>query len=106
MNSAAGAVRGENRSLTLQVDAAVITFTIQPTTKGLITLLGQVAAEEQDLWTGATVTLQQAGIPIQVTTVNDLGAFNFETLQPGESEITITSLHETIIKIPVVDLRL
>jgi hypothetical protein len=89
-----------------QVESAVITVNLQPASKGLVTVLGQVAAEAQDLWTGAVVTLQQAGMPIQITAVNDLGAFRFEAIPPGESEITLTSLHDTAIKIPTLDLRL
>lgn len=102
----AGAVRGENRAITLQVETAIITLTLHSAPKGMVTMRGQVAAEEQDLWTGAVVTLQQADTLRQVTAVNDLGAFQFESFQLGEAEITITSLHDTTIRIPTLDLRL
>lgn len=102
---ASGALRGESRSVTLEVDGAVITFMMESAPKGMVSVLGQVAAEEQDAWTGAVVTLQQAGAPRQTTSVNDLGAFTFEAVQAGTGEFSITSLHNQIIKIPPLDIH-
>jgi hypothetical protein len=104
-SSALGALRGESRSVTLEVDGAVVTFMMQPAPNGKVSVLGQVAAEEQDVWTGAVVTLQQADAPRQTTAVNDLGAFSFETVQTGTAEFTILSLHNLSIKIPPLDIH-
>jgi hypothetical protein len=87
------------------VDGAVVTFMMQPAPNGKVSMLGQVAAEEQDAWTGAVVILQQADAPRQTTAVNDLGAFSFETVQAGTAEFTIISLHNLNIKIPPLDIR-
>lgn len=100
-----GTLRGESRSVTLEVEGAVITFETQSAPNGKVAVLGQIAAEEQDAWTGAIVTLQQTDAPRQTTSVNDLGAFTFEAVQPGAGEMTITSLHNQIIKIPPLELR-
>lgn|SRR5574341_864903 len=100
-----GALRGESHSVTLEVEGAVVTFMMQPAPNGKVSVLGQVAAEEQDSWTGAVVTLQQVDAPRQITAVNDLGAFSFETVQAGTAEFIITSLHSLIIKIPPLDIH-
>ncbi|HEU0296960.1 MAG TPA: hypothetical protein VFR47_29750 [Anaerolineales bacterium] len=101
-----GALRGESHSVTLEVEGAVITFMMQPAPNGKVSVLGQVAAEEQDAWTGAVVTLQQADAPRKITSVNDLGAFSFEAVQAGMGEFNIISLHNLIIKIPPLDIHL
>lgn len=100
-----GALRGESLSVTLEVEGAVITFEMGSAPNGKVSVLGQIAAEEQDAWTGATVTLQQANAPQQTTPVNDLGAFTFEAVQPGVGEFSITSLHNESIKIPPLDIH-
>jgi anti-sigma factor RsiW len=102
---ALGALRGESHSVTLEVEGAVVTFMMQPAPNGKVSVLGQVAAEEQDAWTGAVVTLQQADAPRQTTVVNDLGAFSFETVQAGTADFTIISLHNLSIKIPPLDIH-
>ena len=103
--STAGALRGENKIITLQVDDTVLTFDVQSEPRGMISLLGQIAAEDQDLWTGAVVTLLQEGSPQQTASVSDLGAFHFSAIQPGESQLTIISLHDVIIKVPPLILK-
>ena len=101
----AGALRGENKVITLEVDDIVLTFDVQSAPRGMISLLGQIAAEEQDLWTGAVVTLTQEGSPRQTASVSDLGAFHFSAIQPGETHMTITSLHDVLIKVPQLILK-
>ena len=104
-SSAFGALRGESRSVTLEVEGAVITFEIQSASNGRVSVLGQIAAEAQDAWTGATVILQPSDASQQTTSVNDLGAFTFEAVQPGVGEFIITSLHNESIKIPPLDIH-
>jgi anti-sigma factor RsiW len=100
-----GGLRGESRSVTLEVEGAVITFEMQSAPNGKVAVLGQVAADEQDVWTGAIVTLQQADAARQTASVNDLGAFTFEAVPPGGTEFIITSLHNQVIKIPPLDIH-
>jgi len=102
---APSALRGEAKGpLTFETDGTVIILDIQPTSKGLASVLGQVAADDQDRWTGAAVELRQADGPPITTSLDDLGAFWFEEAHPGSTEITITSLNGIIVQIPNFDI--
>ncbi len=86
------ALRGEAKGLiTLQADGMLIVLDLQPTDWGMINTLGQVAADDQDQWTGALVELRQDNELQFSTTVDDLGAFRFEGILPGSKELRITS---------------
>jgi hypothetical protein len=56
----------------------------------MLLFLGQLAAEDQDQWTGALVEIWQ-GEQLQLsTTVDDLGAFRSDSMEPGSKELRIT----------------
>jgi hypothetical protein len=90
--------------LTFEVDGFVIVLDIQTTNEGMVSFLGQVAADDQEQWTGATVTLQQID-ESYTTYLDDLGAFRFEEIPSGPGQITITSQQGTEIKIPNIDIK-
>jgi hypothetical protein len=73
----------------LEADGILITLDIQPAAEGRATILGQVAAQEQDAWTGARVELRQGGELQGTATVDDLGAFRFESISSGSGELQI-----------------
>jgi hypothetical protein len=86
------ALRGEDKGpLTLEADGIVIVLDIQPAEGGMATVLGQVAADDQDQWTGALVELDQDGRLEFSTTLDDLGAFEAEGIMPGSKELRIIS---------------
>jgi hypothetical protein len=86
------ALRGEAKGpLTLEADGIVIVLDIQQADGGMVNILGQVAADDQDQWTGALVELHQDGKLEFSTTVDDLGAFHTEGIIPGLKELRITS---------------
>lgn len=86
------ALRGQAKDLPIfEAEGIVITIDLQSTPNGQVSLLGQVAADEQDEWTGATVELKQAYVTSLTTTLDDLGAFTFETVYPGSMQIKVTS---------------
>jgi hypothetical protein len=86
------ALRGESTGpITLEGDGIVIILDFQPTNQAKINLLGQVASENQDQWTGAVVELYQDGKQEFSTTVDDLGAFHAEGIMPGFKELRIVS---------------
>jgi len=86
------ALRGDAKGpLTLQADGIVIVLDIQPGKEGKVNILGQLAAEDQDQWTGASVELHQGGELEFSSTVDDLGAFYSEGIIPGSKELRITS---------------
>jgi hypothetical protein len=107
MSSAAGAgslqtipaLRGLAKDLPIfEAEGIVITIDLQAGPGGQVSILGQVAADDQDQWTGARVQLDQAYITSLTTTLDDLGAFTFESLYPGSMQITVTSHHGIEVK--------
>jgi hypothetical protein len=86
------ALRGETKGpITLEADGIVIVLDIQPTNAGQVNILGQVAVDNQDQWTGALVELRQENELQFSIAVDDLGAFQAEGIQPGSKELRIIS---------------
>lgn len=99
------ALRGEAKGpLTFEADGAVITLEIQPASNEQVSLLGQIAADDQDQWTGAKVELQQADSSQLTASMDDLGAFRFEAVRSGIIQISIKSLYGIHIQIPNIDI--
>ena len=86
----APALRGEAKGpLTFEVDGILIVLDIQPSNAETSTILGQVAADDQDQWTGALVELRKDGQLECSTTIDDLGAFQCEGMLAGKQELRI-----------------
>ena len=99
-----GALRGESKGpLTFEADGVVITLDVQPGSNSPLSILGQLAADDQDEWTGATVELQQAD-SVLTTSLDDLGAFRFEAVRLGMTKFIITSTANVVIETPEIDL--
>jgi len=98
-------IRGSSRGpITLEADSILIVLDIHPAAEGRVTMLGQVAADDQDRWTGARVELRQTGTLPTAATVDDLGAFRFQEVFSGSTEIMITSTHGIVVQIPSLDI--
>jgi hypothetical protein len=98
------ALRGEAKGpIILEADGVVITLDIQAEVNGQASILGQLAADDQDQWTGAKVELQQADSSQLTASMDDLGAFRFEEVRPGAIQITIRSLYGIHVQIPSID---
>jgi hypothetical protein len=98
-------LRGEDRGpLIFEADGVVITLEIQPDPDGQSSILGQLAAEEQDEWTGAEVELEQLDSTKLMTSLDDLGAFRWDHVGPGVSRITIRSPHNIVVHISSLDI--
>jgi hypothetical protein len=92
------ALRGEARApLTFEVDGVIIIVDIQPTRTGTVNILGQVAADDQEQWTGALVEVRQAGELEFTANVDDLGAFRSESLFPGPKELRIRPIGGSVV---------
>jgi hypothetical protein len=90
-NGLAPALRGEAKGpLTFEVDGIVIVLDVQPAKAGKFDILGQVAADDQEKWTGALVEIRQDNELHFSATVDDLGAFRSEGIGPGSKELRIT----------------
>jgi hypothetical protein len=86
----APALRGEAKGpLTFEANGIVIVLDVQPTREGKFDVLGQLAADDQDQWTGALAELRQGDWLEYSTTVDDLGAFSSDGVEPGSKELRI-----------------
>jgi hypothetical protein len=100
-----GALRGESKGpLMFEADGVVITLDVQPGSNSHVSILGQLAADDQDEWTGAKVELRQADLPPLTTSLDDLGAFRFEAVRPMATKFIITSNLNVVIETPEIDL--
>jgi len=90
---------GGNGPLQFEVDGIVIVLDIQPAGQGRMNILGQVAAEDQDQWTGALVELRKDTDLQYSTQVDDLGAFRFDGISPGSKELRITPENKSVMVI-------
>lgn len=94
-------LRGEGQGpIVLGADGIVILLGFAPATSGQVSIIGQVAADNQEYWTGAAVELQQTEMTPLIASVDDLGAFTFEALPASPIQITITSLDGTSVQTP------
>jgi hypothetical protein len=101
----APALRGDMKGpLIFAADGIVITLDVQPAQNGRVSLQGQVAAEDQDPWTGALVRMSQADMPDLTGSLDDLGAFDFEDVRPGSIHLKITSSSGIEIQILNIDI--
>jgi hypothetical protein len=99
------ALRGEQKGpIILEADGVVITLDVEPGSDKQVSILGQVAADEQDQWTNALVELQQIDRPPLTTSLDDLGAFRFEAVRPGATQIMISSTEGVVIQSPNIDI--
>jgi len=97
-NGFTAVLRGEVKGLlTLEADGIVIILDIQQADGGMVNILGQMAADDQDKWTEALVELSQGGKLEFSTTVDDLGAFHTEGIIPGSKELRIISKDSSLI---------
>lgn len=100
------ALRGESAGPTIfEAEGVVIVLDLQPANDDRVNILGQVAADEQEQWTGATVILEKTDGYQKSGIVDDLGAFHFEKVPIGSAKITITSQQSVEVQIPKVDLN-
>lgn len=100
------ALRGESQGpVIFEAEGVVIILDMQPADEDKVNILGQVAADDQEGWTGATVKLEQTDGYEKTESVDDLGAFRFEKLFAGSAKITITSPHGIEVQIPNIDIH-
>ena len=98
------ALRGDYKSpITYEADDIIIVLDIQRVNGGKVDILGQVAADDQDLWTDSIVTLKQADASKTTVCLDNLGAFRFEQVSSGSIQIIISSPHSVVVQIPSID---
>jgi hypothetical protein len=94
------ALRGEAKGpITFAAEGIIIVLDIQPAAEGKANILGQVAADHQDDWTGALVELRKDNLLQISTTVDDLGAFQCEGIIPGQHELRILPTNGSVVVI-------
>lgn len=101
------ALRGVDQGPTIfEADGVVVVVDLQSTNNGSVNILGQVAADGQEQWTGAKVNLLQTNGMQKTAVLDDLGAFRFEEAPSGPVQITIISPHGIEVRIPKIDLTI
>jgi len=101
------ALRGTSQGpITLEADGLVLVLDVQPATEGRVNILGQIAADDQDRWTGAAVELRQSGTLQMTVTVDDLGAFRCEAVLPGPTELQIISGGRSVVVVSNIEISI
>lgn len=95
---------GSEEPVIYEVEGIVIVLDIQPAMDGKVNILGQVAADDQEEWTGAMVKLQPTHENQMTTILDDLGAFRFEEAPSASIQITITSLQGIEVQIQNIEI--
>ena len=87
----APAMRGSHDGpMVAEADGTSIIVDVQETTNEQVLIVGQVAADDQERWTGALVELRQSGQLIGTARVNDLGGWQFGPVVATVTELRIT----------------
>jgi hypothetical protein len=101
------ALRGTSQGpITLEADGLFIVLDVQPATEGRVNILGQIAADDQDRWTGAAVELRQSGTLQMTVTVDDLGAFRCEAVLPGPTELQIIPGGRSVVVVSNIEISI
>jgi hypothetical protein len=86
----AEALRGDSEGpLTFEANGIVIVLDIRHIDSGHASLMGQIAAEDQDLWMDTPVELHRKNQVRTSTRLDDLGAFHYQNVLPGQYELWI-----------------
>jgi hypothetical protein len=102
----APALRGEAQGpLVAEAEGITLVLDLQPADEGRLTIVGQLAAEDQDRWVGARAELRRANDLEQSTTVDDLGAFRFELVLPGLIDLHVAPQTGPGVVVPDVDAK-
>jgi hypothetical protein len=97
----AAALRGTGKEpLTFKANGILIVLDIQPTKEGKASIFGQVAADDQDQWTGARVELRKDDQLQASTEVDDLGTFQYTDVIHGGQELRIWPQAGPIVIVP------
>lgn len=90
--------------LIAQADGATLILDVQPADDGQVALIGQLVTDDQDRWTGALVTLRQAGAVRTTAILDDIGGFSCGPLPAGPTEVRITPRLGRPMLVPEIDL--
>ena len=88
---------GAQRPVILEADGLLINLDIQPVNGERVNIVGQVAAEDQDLWTDGSVELRQDGILQCESVLDDLGAFRCDGTPTGPVELVFVSKSGVVV---------
>jgi anti-sigma factor RsiW len=86
-----------------EADGTTVVLDVQRVAEGQVTILGQVVAADQDLWTGALVELRQSGAIQATTTADDLGSFSCGPFAAGPIQLAITPPVGQTVVLPQID---
>ena len=103
--SPALAVRGEARApMVAEVGDTTIVLDVQSADAGKVALIGQLATDDPDRWTGALVEVRQEGMVQATAEVDDVASFQCAALPAAMSDLRITAPDGISIVLLVVEL--
>ncbi|MBA3943861.1 MAG: zf-HC2 domain-containing protein [Herpetosiphonaceae bacterium] len=95
------ALRGSSREpIVAEADGTTVIVEIERTPNEQIVIVGQIAADEQDGWTGALVEVRQADLLMATARVDDLGGWQCGPLPIAPSTLRITPKEGNSIILP------
>lgn len=100
------AVRGDGHApMVAEVGDTTIVLDVQSIDAGKVSLLGQLATDDPDRWTGALVEVRQAGALRATAEVDDVASFQCTALPAAMSDLRITAPDGISIVLPHVELK-
>lgn len=98
------ALRGASTGpLMAEAEGTTIILDLQSSNDQLVTITGQLVADDQDAWTGALVELR-VGDQITTAEIDDLGSFSYRGVGVGNAELRITASSGRSVVLPEVEL--
>ena len=99
------ALRGEREGpLVAQAGDIMVVLDVQSAGESGLTVVGQLAAPEQDAWTGALVQVLREHTVLQTAIVDDVGDFRFAGLAPATVELRLTPPRGPAVVLPGLEL--
>lgn len=87
-----------------EVDGTTLILDVQPAGEGKVHVVGQIASDDQEAWTGALIEVRAEGTVVSLAEVDDLGGFTCKSLPASAVDVRATASDGKTIVLPSVDL--
>jgi anti-sigma factor RsiW len=87
-----------------EVDGITLILDVQSSSEGKVDVVGQIASDDQDAWTGALVEVRAEGTLVALAEVDDLGGFTCISLPASPVDLRATTPGGKTVVLPSVDL--
>ncbi len=87
-----------------EVEGTTLILDVQSSGEGKVDVVGQIASDDQDMWTGALIEVRTAGAVVALVEVDDLGGFTCKSLPASSVDVRATASSGKTILLPSLDL--